>query len=131
MSRSAQLVAVVAAAVAVSVSGALAAADRPSEQVRVVAAVRAYVATSGCCEIDRVAVAGVRLAAVDHEYAAVALDGFDSEGRPLGSVTAVLHRELGVWHVLALGSDGLGCGITSAAVRADLGVGCARPVPER
>ena len=78
--------------------------------MRIVAAVRAYVATSGCCEIDRVTVAGVRLAAPDHEYAAVALDGFDNAGQPLGSVTAVLHRDLGVWHVLALGSDGFGAG---------------------
>ena len=118
-----------AAVVVVSFVGALTAASHPSERVRVVAAVRAYVATSGCCEIDRVAVAGLRPAAADHEYAAVALDGFDNEGQPLGSVTAVLHRELGVWHVLALGSDELGCGIPSAAVRAELGVGCERPVP--
>lgn len=120
---------VVAAVAAVSLAGALVAAARPSGHVRIVAAVRAYVATSGCCEIDRIAVAGVHASAADGEYAAVGLDGFDNAGHPVGSVTAVLHRELGVWHVLTLGTDELGCGIPSAAVRADLGVGCDQPVP--
>lgn len=120
---------VVAAVAAVSCAGALGARLHPSEHVRVVAAARTYVATSGCCEVDRVAVAGVYVSAVDDEYAVVELDGFDDSGRAFGSVTAVLHRELGAWNVLTLGSDELGCGIPSAAVRADLGVGCDRPVP--
>ena len=122
------------AVAAVALVGALTAAARPSEHARIVGAVRSYIATSGCCEVGRVAVAGIDVAsvhaeAVGHKYAAVRLDGFDAQGEPVGSVTAVLQRELGVWRVLTLGSSDLGCGIPSAGVRAELGVACDRDGP--
>ena len=129
MRRTALTAPVAVAVAAVSLVGALAAAARPSEQARIVRAVRAYVATSGCCAVGRVAVTRVHVSVVDHEYAAVGLDGFDPLGAPVGSVTAVLRRELGIWHVLTLGSGDLDCGISSAGVRAELGVGCDRDDP--
>lgn len=127
MSRSALVVPIAVAVAAVSFVGTLAAAARPSEHARIVGAVRTYVATSGCCDVGRVAVARVHASAVDREYAAVRIDGFDPQGEPVGSVTAVLQRELGVWHVLTLGSSDLGCGVPSAGVRAELGVACDAP----
>lgn len=120
----AQVAAVVAAVAAVSLAGVLVAVAHPSERVLVAGAVRAYVATSDCCAVPRIAVARIQFAAADPEYAAVRLDGFTTGGASLGSVTAVLQRELGVWHVLALGSSDLGCGIPAARVRAELGVAC-------
>lgn len=127
MTRRGPVVTVVAAVAAVSLAGALAAAAHPSERVLVAGAVRAYVVTSDCCDVPVIAVARIQFAATDHEYAAVRLDGFAAGGASLGSVTAVLHRELGVWQVLTLGSSDLGCGIPAAGVRAELGVACDAP----
>lgn len=131
MRRIAPIGPIAVAVVAVSFLGALTAAARPSEHARIVGAVRAYVATSGCCEVGRAAIADVHVSAADREYAAVRIDGFDTLGRPVGSVTAVLQRELGAWRVLTLGSSDLGCGVPSAAVRAELDVGCDPSSPAR
>jgi hypothetical protein len=69
-------------------------------------------------------VRSVRFAAADPRYAAVTLDGYGTDGAPVGEATAVLRRDRAGWRVLTLGSDDLGCGIPSATVRDQLGVGC-------
>lgn len=107
---------VAAAVAAVTVVGWLAEQPRPSQEALVEQATRAAASP--------VVVRSVHIADADPEYATASIEGWDSSGAPIGTATAVLHRELGVWHVIDLGTAELGCRVPSAEVRAELDLFC-------
>ena len=113
------------ALVGITAAGWLAAQPYPSQTVHGRHAVGDYVRDSDCCAVVSFALRSVHFAAADGEYALATLAGVGDGSAPVDPARAVLHRELGVWHVLTLGSDDLGCDIPLQRVRDELGIGCA------
>jgi hypothetical protein len=95
----------------------------PTERTRIVAAIRTYVDTSGCCAVmRRIKILSVTVSTVDPLWAVVTLDGIDASGTDVGVASAVFHRSVlsGQWDVRGFGtSPGLACK-AQAAVRDDL-----------
>ena len=89
-----------------------------------VRAVRAYVARSGCCATGAYRVGRVEVARSDPSWARTGLFGWEAPGHPVGGAEVILHRVGGRWQGVAIGTDSLGCAITSAAARREWDAGC-------
>jgi hypothetical protein len=69
---------------------------------------------------NRIAFRKVRVSTVDARYALTAQFVRDPHGSPIGSSTALLHRDAGGWRVVFLGSDMPSCSSAPRRVRVDL-----------